>query len=311
MLCILYVTAIGILIGIIGDHVERLLPATMARRWVWCAVLVASVALPGYYRYHHAFAIGGAAGATTWAGLDAGIFSQISAFDHVIGPVCEIATVLLGIWALVNVAWVTHVVSASRIGWPGSGSAVARDIPVVVTDSLGPATVGLWRSRVVLPKWVLALPDPQREYIVRHEDEHRRSHDCTLLFVASLLVILAPWNLALWWQLRRLSLAVEMDCDRRVVAGLGDAEAYGSLLIAVAEASGHGRRLQPALLGGTGMLEQRLTVLLAPAPLRFLPRVVLPLIASALLFIVLKTPHPILGQAHAHGVSSLTSAVSR
>ena len=38
------------------------------------------------------------------------------------------------------------------------------------------------------------------------------------LMVTALTLILAPWNVALWWQLRRLRLAVEMDCDRRVVA---------------------------------------------------------------------------------------------
>ena len=39
-----------------------------------------------------------------------------------------------------------------------------------------------------------------------------------------------PWNLALWWQLRRLRLAVEMDCDNRVVAALGDPNPYGCFL---------------------------------------------------------------------------------
>ena len=311
MLCILYVTAIGLLLGIIGDHVERLLPATMSRRWVWCAVLAASVALPGYYRYHHVLAIGGASGSATYAGLGAGVFQQISAFDSVIGRVWRVVTVLLGLWALVNAGWVTHLVRASRIGRSRPGSSVAGDIPIVVTDSLGPATVGVWRSRVVLPRWVLALPAAQRQYIVRHEDEHRRSHDCTLLFLASLLVILAPWNIALWWQLRRLSLAVEMDCDQRVVASLGDPQAYGSLLLAVAQASSRGRRLQPALLGATGMLEQRLTMLLAPAPLRLVQRLVLPVIACALLLIVLTTPHPILGDAHQHASPGATAARSR
>lgn len=311
MLCILYVTAIGLLLGIIGDHIERLLPATMARRWIWCLVMAASFALPGYYRYHHAFAIGGVSGAATYAGLDAGLLSQISAFDSVIGQVWRIVTVLLGLWALVNAGWVTHVVRASRIGAPRSAPSAGGDVPIVVTDSLGPATVGVWRSRVVLPRWVLALPDAQREYIVQHEDEHRRSRDCTLLFFASLLVILAPWDIALWWQLRRLSLAVEMDCDQRVIATLGDPQAYGNLLVAVAQASSRGRRLQPALLGATGMLEHRLTVLLAPAPVRLVQRLVLPVIASVLLVVVLTTRHPVLGHVHPDATATATAAPSR
>jgi beta-lactamase regulating signal transducer with metallopeptidase domain len=159
---------------------------------------------------------------------------------------------------------------------------------------------------------VLALPDSQRQYIVRHEDEHRRSHDSTLLFLASLSVILLPWNAALWWQLRRLSLAVEMDCDRRVVSTLGDAHAYGDLLLTVAQASARGPRLQPALLGGMGMLEHRLTVLLAPAPLRLVQRVVFTAVASVLLFLVLTTPHPVIANhAHARAHTTSSSAMRR
>jgi beta-lactamase regulating signal transducer with metallopeptidase domain len=170
---------------------------------------------------------------------------------------------------------------------------------------------------VLLPRWVLALPNAQRRYVVCHEEQHRRAHDARLLFLASLTLLLLPWNLALWWQLRRLRLAVEMDCDRRVVATLGDPTAYGELLLKVAEAASRGPRLQPALLGGVGMLEHRLTVMLAPAPLRHLQRWLVPALVVALLFVVLAMPHPVLGprpdavgapQSHlAHGAPTPTS----
>jgi beta-lactamase regulating signal transducer with metallopeptidase domain len=109
-----------------------------------------------------------------------------------------------------------------------------------------------------------------------------------------------PWNVAMWWQLRRLCLAVEMDCDNRVVAALGNATAYGELLLKVAQAASRGPRLQPALLG-VGMLERRLTVLLAPAPLRHVQRLLLPGAALGLLFVVLWMPHPVLERgSHTH-----------
>jgi beta-lactamase regulating signal transducer with metallopeptidase domain len=194
------------------------------------------------------------------------------------------------------------VVSVSRRQrGDAGGPAVVDGVPVVVTDSMGPATVGLFRSRVLVPRWVLALPGVQRQYVLRHEEEHRRSHDARLLFVASLPLILMPWNLALWWQLRRLCLAVEMDCDNRVVSRLGDATAYGELLLKVAQAASRGPRLQPALLGGMGSLERRLTALLAPTPLRYLQRFLLPAVAIGLLFVVLLMPHPVLPTGpHAH-----------
>jgi hypothetical protein len=87
-----------------------------------------------------------------------------------------------------------------------------------------------------------------------------------------------------------------MDCDTRVVASLGDASAYGALLLKVAEAAGRGPRLQPALLGGMGMLERRLTVLLAPTPLRHAQRILLPALALGLVLLVLALPHPVIGR---------------
>jgi bla regulator protein BlaR1 len=311
LLCILYVNAVGLLLGIIGVLVERLMPATLPRRWIWCAILSASVVLPGYYRAHHTFAVGGTSDAAPLV-LDAGLLSQIGAIDIAIGRVWLVASALLILWALVNAGRVSHMVRVSRARLRTWAPSAVGGVPVVITDSLGPATVGVWRSRIVLPRWVLALPDSQRQYIVRHEEEHRRSHDCTLLFLASLPIILMPWNAALWWQLRRFSLAVEMDCDRRVVSTLGDPHAYGSLLLAVAQASHRGVRLQPALLGGTGMLEHRLRALLAPAPLRLVQRLLMPVTAAVLLFLVLTAPHPLLvHHVHARAHTTSSSAAPR
>lgn len=311
MACIPYVIAIGFLLGIVGVIAERLVPPTMSRRWMWCVIIVASLALPGYYRFHHSAVVAGAAESAMFA-LDADVARQIRAIDVVIEPAWVIATTLLGAWALFNLGWVSHVVRVSRARLRSSAPSVIGGVPVIITESLGPATVGVLRSRVVLPRWVLALPDEQRQYIVRHEEEHRRSHDSTLLFLGSLAVILFPWNAALWWQLRRLSLAVEMDCDRRVVSTLGDPHAYGRLLLAVAQASNRGPRLQPALLGASGMLERRLSLLLAPAPLRVAQRLMLAVAASVLLYVVVKTPHPVIASAaHAHAPTNSSSITSR
>jgi beta-lactamase regulating signal transducer with metallopeptidase domain len=116
-----------------------------------------------------------------------------------------------------------------------------------------------------------------------------------------------PWNLAMWWLLRRLCLAIEMDCDNRVVGALGDAPAYGELLLRVAQASSRGPRLQPAFLGGMGTLERRLTALLAPTPLRHLQRFLLPAVAIGLLFVVAWMPHPVNGPGkHAHATRTTT-----
>jgi len=313
MLCILYVTAVGTLLSVAGVLVERVLPASFPRRWIWCVIIPISVALPGYYRWNHNMAVSDvqqavqpalshALGVGSMTALDPAWWAQVQSYDSLINRVWLPVSALLLLWGLASAWRVSRIVGLSRRSRrDANGPAIVDGIPVVVTDMAGPATVGLWRSRVLVPRWVLALPGAQRQYVLRHEEEHRRAHDARLLFVASLPIILMPWNMAMWWQLRRLCLAVELDCDNRVVAALGDATAYGELLLKVAEAGSRGPRLQPAFLGGMGSLERRLTALLAPTPLRHLQRFLLPVVALGLLYVVLVMPHPVLGKgSHAH-----------
>ncbi|UUZ52386.1 hypothetical protein LP419_22985 [Massilia sp. H-1] len=44
------------------------------------------------------------------------------------------------------------------------------------------------------------------------------ARDPQLLGLALLVLVAMPWNLPMWWQLRRLRHAIEVDCDARVLA---------------------------------------------------------------------------------------------
>ena len=324
MLCILYVNVVGVLLGVAALLVERVLPAAFPRRWLWGATIPISMVLPGVYRAQHNWSLmstathGGQpamdhmAGGGWMAALGPSVWGRIEALDPTINRLWQIASWTLFAWGIANALRVLYVVHAARVAKGRSrGPAVLDGVPVVFTDTAGPATVGVWRPKVLMPSWVLAMPAVQRRYVVRHEEEHRRTHDARLLFVASLPLLLMPWNLALWWQLRRLCLAVELDCDTRVVAALGDARRYGTLLLRVAEAANRGPRLQPAFLGGTGTLERRLAELLAPTPLRRGQRFLLPALAALLLFIVAMMPHPIIRpDAHTHGATASAPVMS-
>ena len=107
---------------------------------------------------------------------------------------------------------------------------------VLVSSDFGPAVVGVVRPQIVLPEWALAMHETDRRIIVAHETEHRQARDPLLAAVALIVAVAFPWNVALWWQLRRLRLAIEIDCDRRVVSRHGnDPHAYGVLLFATRE----------------------------------------------------------------------------
>ena len=281
LLCLSYFIVVGTVLGGAGVLVEHALPARAPRRWIWMAIIPGSMALPIIASISHNGPVGGIALHVDRNWWDCG---------------ASYGQVTLKLWWLSIIALIGWgVVAARRIGamiGQGGPRAVVDGVPLTITDSLGPATVGFWRSRVVVPRWVLALPGMQRRYVLRHEEEHRRAHDARVLCIASILTTLMPWNLALWWQLRRLRLAVEMDCDRRVVAALGDGPAYGELLLQIAQRASPAPRVQPAFLGQVGMLERRLIALVTPERRRVGGRVLAALAAAALLYAVAAVPHP-------------------
>jgi beta-lactamase regulating signal transducer with metallopeptidase domain len=320
MLCILYLNLVAAFLGVVALLIERALPSGVSRRWIWCAAIALTILIPMYTRTGHTWALPTPTAAVT---AQAGIAERMSAIsmtvfdpelwtaaeshDVTINRIWLISSATLVLWGAATAVRVSLIVHQSRRRRRrGESPAMLDGVPVVVTEGVGPATVGLLRSNVLVPRWVLALPAPQRRYVLRHEDEHRRANDARLLFAASLTLILLPWNLSLWWLLRRLRLAVEMDCDNRVVSALGDANAYGELLLKVAVASSRGPRLQPALLG-VGELERRLKMLLSPTPMRRAQRYLLPALAIALLALVLSMPHPVLSHS-AHSTHNVTPA---
>ena len=134
-----------------------------------------------------------------------------------------------------------------------------------LSEETGPAVVGLREMEIVLPPWVLSLDEPLRALVLRHEEEHRAARDPHLLFAAALAVALAPWNVALWWHARRLRLAVEMDCDARVLHAQPRAHRYGMLLVAIAQRSGAALDAAPALSEPVSDLERRIVAMNMPA----------------------------------------------
>jgi bla regulator protein blaR1 len=130
--------------------------------------------------------------------------------------------------------------------------------PIRIAPDTGPAVVGVTRPWIVLPRWTLGLDPRSLRLILLHETEHITAKDTLLLGLASGLVLAFFWNPGLWWILQRFGGAMEVDCDRRVLArGVSRAE-YGALLVDVGSRCG-GLPLPAATMAEpSNLLERRL-----------------------------------------------------
>lgn len=136
-------------------------------------------------------------------------------------------------------------------------------VAVRISGAVGPAVFGWRHPVIVLPQWVAELDAPQRRMILAHEMEHVRANDSLLLNAARLLVALVPWNPVAWLAYRRLQLAVEFDCDRRVLSQAGDALAYADTLLDVGRrAATHVPAFRVALTEPSSFLSRRITAML-------------------------------------------------
>ena len=129
------------------------------------------------------------------------------------------------------------LISATHLQWRKRQWTTASvcDVSVYLSTDVGPAVVGLLRPRIVLPVWLLDSPREQQAAVMAHEKSHIDAHDPALLTAALCLIALMPWNLPIWWQLRRLRCAIEVDCDGRVLQAGHKLAVYGETLIAVGE----------------------------------------------------------------------------
>src|SRR5437762_8737402 len=174
MLCILYVIAVGTLLGAVGLLVERALPATAARRWLWCAIIPISMVIPGVYRWRHNWAVteisaqepmlpslSHSLAMASLTPLDRDWWARTESYDQTINQLWIIVSGILVIWGLTNAMRVSHIISLSRDAQGDRHQPMIDGVPVLVNDVAGPATVGLLRSHVLVPRWVLGLPGIQ------------------------------------------------------------------------------------------------------------------------------------------------------
>lgn len=235
----------------------------------WLMALVAAVLWPVLApMIRHLVPIAGEAGATGTSLTITAISQPLSASPFLGSWVQRLDTPLLVLWIAASLVVLNRLgrglLALSRIR-RASQPSVIDGVPVLLSDSIGPAVVGILQTRVVVPESILSLEEPLRRLVLRHENEHRKAHDPLILLGSALAIALVPWNLPLWWITHRARLALELDCDARVLAADPDASLYGKLLLLISQQ----RTLAafaPMLAAHTSHLEQRINAMLsAPA----------------------------------------------
>ena len=269
-------------------------------RWGWFAAVVGSVTLP-----FAAFLAPGllpGIGAAPWAPLvELSEAVVVSSAPEAAEPAAwfgagAMSALTGGVWVLLAAGMLFHLARAyrrlraeMRTWTPGR----VLGSPVMIADDRVPAVVGIRRSVVVMPRWIPELEDRLLRLVFLHEREHQRAGDHRLFATAVAALVLMPWNVFLWWQVSRLRLAIEFDCDRRVLKQGESPRDYADALITV------GGRVSAPLLAAAAFaerkpaVEQRLRRMTEPLARLRIPRTLgASGVAALAIILVLGLPQP-------------------
>jgi beta-lactamase regulating signal transducer with metallopeptidase domain len=280
----MYVLFIGALLSLGAWCLDEALRyAKLPTRWVWTAAMLGTIAFAGYaltQRNARPVAISAlVANVVTTASpaplSSAGIAATIEMFratiiasmastmDTVTARIpADVARFALFAWVAASVVLTfMHVVVNRRVvmkrrEWP---LATLPGGTARVSPTLGPAVIGLASPEIVVPQWLLEKSSEEQRLVMVHEQEHISARDQFLPVGALVVATLLPWHPAVWWSLARLRLAVELDCDARVLRRGEQAQSYGTLLIDIAaQCGGHRAAGALALADRTSHLERRI-----------------------------------------------------
>lgn len=240
---ILYLLSVSIFLSVAGALLERWArPRFRPTRTIWLATLISALALPAIVSFvNHRYAEPTYASAQAdsngtnrliasrsppWISLEGAYV------PHDAPPTWDRGAAVAWVAAsLATIVWVagTMVLMAHRRRNWRTGFLAGEEI--LWSNDFGPAVVGVVRPMVVIPTWVQQLPESRQRLILRHERSHLEARDSLILAFGMAVVALAPWNPLLWWQLRRLRLGIEVDCDRRLLAAGAEPTDYASALL--------------------------------------------------------------------------------
>jgi bla regulator protein blaR1 len=153
-----------------------------------------------------------------------------------------------------------------RRGWrQGTMSGAA----VLIAPDVGPAVLGVFRPEIVVPEWLVSAPLDTQHHVIAHECAHIHARDSALLALSMLPILLAPWNPLFWWHARRLRMAIEVDCDRRVLSHGIDMKRYAEVLMQFGLRRGSLLGAMASMSESPSTLERRIRLMAQPTVARW------------------------------------------
>lgn len=184
-----------------------------------------------------------------------------------------VAALLLGVglrllWLLLGLARLRQLrVGSQRLGAiPKVAELYCRQFglqPEIYLSSHidSPASFGLLRPQIILPRTFADLEESQQRGIVCHELLHLKRRDWLFVLAEEGIKALLWFHPAIWWLTSRIRLAREQSVDREVVRRTGQRKAYLDLLLQTAEARLLGRAALAPSFFRPGHLSQRVASL--------------------------------------------------
>jgi beta-lactamase regulating signal transducer with metallopeptidase domain len=264
----LWAIAITALLGAAAHILESVLRARDRQgRWAWAMAIAGALAVQAWAllvenRQPHSAPEGVGsripveeALSDWWNGMAVRMPPVLERLDAYVGALWLVASLVLLI-GLIGGFWRLNRRAQS---WPRRHVAGHE---VLISENFGPALLGILSPRIVLPRWLAEQGDDAVALVCLHEAEHREARDTWMLAGAAFAVAVLPWNAALWWQLMRLRAAIELDCDKRVVADGVPPTRYAGLLLNLGAGSEQLSVAIPAFVQPPTLLERRLTMLI-------------------------------------------------
>lgn len=260
MVYVLLVSACCTALALVSERVAALF--RLPRRGIWIAALLGSMLLQAV---RPTWSVSQAMrDPPSWSGVrspaHAAYLLELT-FDRIDGALLRGWAVASG-GALLFLVGSILLLRRHRRGWRRDS---VDGCPVLISAGEGPGVVGAFRGTIVVPSWVAAADEGSRRLIIEHEREHIRGRDPLWLLLGLAGVVVMPWNPFLWWQLRRLRVAIELDCDARVLSGReAELATYGQLLLEVGRRHVGAGVPMPAFSESASALEVRLLAMTAP-----------------------------------------------